>query len=74
MEEMVNITAARFSALLRHDAELDVLTSCLMNHASLSWNEKALQFDSDAVSAVLKSMYPDAYKAVMSKLQKQKGE
>lgn len=74
MEEMVTITAQRYSALLRNDTMLDVLTSCLFNNADISWDGESLQPDAKAISSVLKSMYPDVYKRRIESLLKRKGE
>lgn len=73
-EEMVTITAQRFSALLRNDAMLDVLTSCLFNNADIAWDGESLQPDPKAISTVLKSMYPGIYKQRVNELLKRKGE
>lgn len=73
-DEMVTITAQRFATLVRHEAELDVLTSCLFGNADLAWDGESLQPDAKAASAVLRSMYPNVYKQTVDKLVKRKGE
>lgn len=73
-EETVTITAQRYTTLVRHEAELDVLTSCLFGNADIAWDGESLQPDAKSVSAVMKSMYPNVYKQTVEKLLKRKGE
>lgn len=73
-EETVTITAQRYTTLVRHEAELDVLTSCLFGNADIAWDGESLQPDTKSVSAVMKSMYPNVYKQTVEKLLKRKGE
>lgn len=73
-EETVTITAQRYTTLVRHEAELDVLTSCLFNNADIAWDGESLQPDAKSASAVLKSMYTDIYKRRVESLLKRRGE
>lgn len=71
-EEMVTITAQRYTTLVRHEAELDFLTSCLFENAHLSWDGKSISADTESINTVLKLMYPNVYKNYVNKLIKQK--
>ena len=72
-EEMVTITATRFSELVRCETRFDVLTTALFN-ASYYYGSERLSFDDDPIRMLLKAYFPNSYQKRLDELKKEKEE
>lgn len=74
MEEMVTMSVVRYAELIRTEKQFDILTNCLMNGATLGYNGTYLRFSDDDTNAIIRALFPNAYKNKLNELAKAKEE
>lgn len=74
MEEMVTMSIVRFAELIRTEKQFDLLTNCLMAGATLGYNGQYLRFSDDDTNAIIRALFPNAYKNKLNELAKAKEE
>lgn len=67
-KSIVKISADFYAALLETQNENKLLVKVLFDNATLSWDKKRLNIDSEAASALLKAIRPGYYDSVMEEL------
>ena len=72
MLDKVIIEAGEYAGLQRESNELEVLVDLLLDSADLNYREDGLTYNSETISAFLRTRYRRSYNEKLEKLKKEK--
>ena len=70
----ITISKAEYDSLKSLKKDYDILISAMINSAELSYNKKAVTFDSGLLVSAYKLLKPDEYKLLYSRLKEEDEE